>query len=119
MIIIMVLAAAGIAYTMATSSPTPIAPEPTLQLSLGKTTVNYGDQETWSVKGLAPGGDYVATIRLGGTAAIIGKGTTDANGTASGSFVVGQNIPPGTFIFRVELASDPAKFDEVSIALTR
>ncbi len=91
----------------------------TIVLSVESNPVSYNDTENWSVKGLPPNADYVATIRLGGTAAIVGKGTTDANGTASGSFVVGQNIPSGIFIFRVELASDPAKYDEVSIALMR
>ena len=86
-------------------------------LSVEKSTVNYNDTENWTVKGLPPNASYVATLRLAGTAAIIGKGITDQHGEASGSFVVGQGLPAGTIIFRVELETDPAQFDEVSITI--
>ncbi|MFQ5970363.1 MAG: ArnT family glycosyltransferase, partial [Nitrososphaerales archaeon] len=87
----------------------------TLVLSVEKTTVNYGDVETWSAKGLPPYADYKTTLRWSGTVLKIGAGSADANGEASGSFVVGENIPPGTFRVRVELASDPKKFGEASV----
>ncbi|MFQ5970326.1 MAG: hypothetical protein ACE5J2_07530 [Nitrososphaerales archaeon] len=115
---IMVFAAVGIAYTFLTSSPTQAGEgQSTILISVEKSTVNYNDMEGWSAKGLPPNEDYKATLRSIDTALLLGSGTADANGEATGSFLVGENIPPGTFTFRVELASDPKKFDEVSVDL--
>jgi hypothetical protein len=119
---IIIFAAVGIGYTFATSKnlyvPTgtnsPAASSDIdISLSVEKPTVNYGDTQTWSVKGLPPNADYIATVRFADTALIVGTGRANANGEANGSFLIGQNIPPGTFIFKVEVSSDPAQFKEV------
>jgi hypothetical protein len=86
-------------------------------LSVEKTTVNYGDTQTWSVKGLPPNADYIATVRFADTALIVNIGTADVNGEATDSFVIGPNIPPGTLAFRIEIASDPGTFDEITLNL--
>jgi hypothetical protein len=125
---IIIFAGAGIAYTFATSedlyvstgtfSP-PIRSDINISLSVEKDTVNYGDIQTWSVRGLPPNADYVATVRFADTALVVGTGRANANGEANGSFLIGQNIPPGTFIFKVEVSSDPTIFKEVSTFLAR
>ncbi|MFQ5970324.1 MAG: hypothetical protein ACE5J2_07520 [Nitrososphaerales archaeon] len=86
-------------------------------VSIEKNLVAYNDTQTWSVKGLPPNADYTATLRWPDTALIIDSGTADANGEASGSFLVGEEISAGKFVFRVELASFPAMFGEVSMDL--
>ncbi|MFQ5970357.1 MAG: PQQ-dependent sugar dehydrogenase [Nitrososphaerales archaeon] len=89
----------------------------TIVVSVEKTTVVYGDVEAWSVKGLPPNSDYKTTLRWPGTVLKLRGGTADANGEASDSFQVGENIPAGNFRVRVELASDPKKFGEASVDL--
>ena len=84
---------------------------------VGKDTIGYNDTQTWSSKGLPPNADYVVTVRGEGVALVIGSGTTDDNGEAAGSFLVGNNLPLGTLGIRLELASNPNAFGEISFHL--
>jgi hypothetical protein len=74
--------------------------------------MNYNDTQTWNVK-LPPNADYRLTLRSPGNPVfVIGSGSADENGEASGSFVVGGNLPLGATALRVELASNPSIFEE-------
>ncbi|MFQ5970542.1 MAG: hypothetical protein ACE5J2_08635 [Nitrososphaerales archaeon] len=106
--------AAGIVYTLVTSFATPTGPEPTLFISVEKTTVVYGDIENWSVKGLPHYAPYETRIEWPGHV-VITNGSADFRGEASGCFLVTEDIPAGTFTFRFALASNPEKYSEVSI----
>jgi hypothetical protein len=118
---IIIFASVGIAYTFATSTDFYVStgtfsrPSGSIEISVEKSTVHYGDTQTWSAKGLPPDADYVATVRFAGTALIVGTGRADTNGEAAGSFVIGHNIPPRDVIFKLELASNPGVFGETSM----
>jgi len=111
------VAAVAVAVAVAVVSYTQSQYSVNILVSLEKPTVNYGDTQTWSVKGLPPNADYIATIRFADTALIVNIGTADVNGEATDSFVIGPNIPPGTLAFRIEIASDPGTFDEITLNL--
>jgi|GEM_PF-5296831 len=90
-----------------------IGASPSVSVTLEKTQTSHDDTQNWSAK-LPPNAGYRVTLRPVATATVIviGSGTADANGDASGSFVVGGNLPSGDTVLRVELTSDPSIFDE-------
>ncbi len=108
---------AGILYTFATSYYSHSAPDIRIAISVEKDHVTYGDLLNWNAKGLPADSGYVATVRLSNIALIVGTGKSDARGEATGSFGIGQNIPTGTFLFRIALASGPDQFNEVSVKI--
>lgn len=113
---IIVSAAALIGYiaftTLAATQPQP-AESGSVVLSLGSTMVDYNDTQTWTAK-IPENAGYVVTVRPVNdpTIFLIGPGTADFNGDASGSVLIGGNLPAGATNLRVELASDPSIYDE-------
>src|SRR5574341_1626834 len=113
---IIVSAAALIGYIVFTNMPA-TQPQPaetgSVVLSLGSTIVDYNDTQTWSAK-VPENADYVVTVRPVNdpTIFLIGPGTADFRGDASGTVLIGGNLPAGPTNLRVELASDPSIFDE-------
>ena len=103
-----------IAYTVVSSTGNEKTAD-TIVVSVEKATVNHNDTQTWHTKGLPPNAAYAVTLRLADTALVVSTGTADANGEASGSFLVEPNLPLGTVVLRVELASDSSKFGEFSL----
>lgn len=81
-------------------------------LSVEKSRVGYGETQTWSAK-LPANANYVATLVWPTSTVIVGNGTADANGNASGSFVVGTNLPSEPITLRIE--SDSAVEERIFI----
>lgn len=83
------------------------AEESGINLSVDKTTLNYGDNLTWNATKLPPNAEYTITVRWSGTTIVIGKGNANVDGEASGTFLIGENLPSGIVTLMIELVSNP------------
>ena len=104
-----VIIGVAFAYVMiaGASSVVKNAEEKAIHLSVNKTTLNYGDNLAWNATKLPPNAEYAITVRWSGTIVVIGKGNANADGEASGSFLIGQNLPTGIVTLLIELVSNP------------
>jgi hypothetical protein len=94
-------------------------PPGSMTLTLEKSIINYDDIQTWSAHGFIPNEVYLITIRSpGNPVVVLGSGNADQNGEASGSFVVGRNLPSGDSILRIEVASLPSYYTESTLRIT-
>jgi hypothetical protein len=82
-------------------------------VTIEKLQISYGDTQNWRAK-LPPNASYLVTLRsqAGPAVIVIGSGDANSNGDASGSFLIGGNLPAGETALRVELTSNPSIFDE-------
>jgi hypothetical protein len=85
-------------------------PPASITLTLEKSQIVFDDTQTWTAKGFLPYESYVLMVRSSTSPVVIvlGSGNADADGNASGSFVVARNLPSGENILRIEVASHPA-----------
>jgi len=85
----------------------------TVAVAIQELRTNYGDTQTWTAK-LPPNSSYVISLRslASPVVIVVGSGSADANGEASGSFGIGNNLPSGSVVLRVELTSNPSAFQE-------
>jgi hypothetical protein len=87
-------------------------------VNVGRTQINIGEIQTWSVSGLGANVGYVTTLRWPGYALIIEQGNADSNGRASGSVLITNDVPYGDATIRVELQSDVNTYGEATFKIT-
>jgi hypothetical protein len=80
-------------------------------LTVQKSQISYDDTQTWSVEGLPPDAEYVLTLGSPQSALVfvLGKGSADSKGEASGSFLIGQNLPSGDNVLSIALTGSSYK----------
>ena len=109
---ILIAAVVGVVYTLITSYN---EFQPSYVVSVDKPNFHHFDTANWRVKGLPANADYKTILGWGDDSVLLPGGTANAKGEAAGSFLIGDNIPPGAFTLRIELASNPSRFGEVSM----
>ncbi|MGH9923601.1 MAG: hypothetical protein ACRD38_12705, partial [Nitrososphaerales archaeon] len=89
---------------------------PSVAVTVANQQVNYGDTQGWEAAGLPPDAGYVITLRAVENPVVIllGSGNSNADGEASGSFGIGDNIPAGEYALHIELESLPPYFGEAT-----
>jgi|GEM_PF-2092111 len=95
-------------------------PPGSIILTLQTPNISYNDIQSWSASGFAPHEGYVVTLRspTNRTVIVIASGNADANGNASGSFLVGGNVPSGDNMLRIEAASLPSYYGEATFRIS-
>ena len=88
-------------------------------LTVQKLQIGYGDTQTWSAKGLPPDAEYI--LKLGSPRSagvfILGNGSADSKGEASGSFLIGSNLPAGDNILSIELKTGSSQKESVTFKI--